>query len=65
MAAISYIAGYVGNMVLKQTLCSQCCQALEAKNHHAESSLLQLKDRGGLFKPTQSVIKVCAESEFQ
>ena len=57
MAAISYIAGYVGKMVLKQTLCSQCCQALEAKNHHAESSLLQLKDRGGLFKPTSRFVQ--------
>ena len=63
VAAISYIAGYVGKMVLKQIMCGLCCDALGARDHHAESRFLRLKDRGGLFKPTQSVIKVCEETE--
>ena len=28
-----------------------------------ETEFLQLKDRGGLFKPSKSVIKVCEEAE--
>ena len=63
VAAISYIAGYVAKMAIKKILCEKCCQALGAKNHQAESRFLKLKDRGGLFKPTQSVMKVCEETE--
>lgn len=53
-AAISYIAGFVAKLVEKQLLCMQSCNALGSKN---------LKDRERLFKPTQSVIKVCEERE--
>ena len=63
VAAISYIAGFVGKMALKQIMCGLCCDALGARNHHAESNFLRFKDRGGLFKPTQSVIRVCVETE--
>lgn len=62
-AAISYIAGYVANMAAKQTLCSQCCEALGSRTFAARSAFLKLKDMGGLFKPTQSVIKICEETE--
>ena len=62
-ASISYIAGYVARSVEKKTLCMPCCQALGSATHKPESSFLQLKDRGGLFKPTESVITVCEESE--
>ncbi|CAL4085223.1 unnamed protein product, partial [Meganyctiphanes norvegica] len=40
-----------------------CCQALGSKDHTHESDFLKFKDRGGLFKPTQSVIKICQETE--
>ena len=62
-AAISYIAGYVAKMVVKQTLCTQCCTALGSTKSTTMSSFLKKKDRGGLFKPTQSVITVCEETE--
>jgi len=62
-AAISYIAGYAADMVKRQLLCSDCCHALGSTDHTAESKFLALKDRGSLFKPTQSVIKVCEEAE--
>ena len=63
VAAISYIAGYVGKMEHKQITCSLCCHALGARDHHVESRFLRFKDRG-LFKPTQSAIKVCEEKEW-
>lgn len=62
-AAISYIAGYVAKMVIKKTLCSRCCEALGSRIQAATSSFLRLKDRGGLFKPTQSVVKICEKTE--
>ena len=50
-------------MTEKKTLCMQCCQALGSPTHKPESSFLQLKDRGGLFKPSKSVISICQETE--
>ena len=63
-AAISYIAGYVVRMVEKKITCSTCCEALGSKDHQAESSFLSLKDKGGLVKPTKSVINVCIATEL-
>ena len=62
-AAISYIAGYVVKMANKQLYCMQCANALGSKSHPAYSDFMAMKDRGGLFKPTTSVIKVCEETE--
>ena len=39
-----------------------CCIAPGSVNHQAESIFLKLKDRGSLFKPTQSVITICEET---
>ena len=62
-ASISYIAGYVARMAEKKTLCMPCCKALGSAKHQPESTFLKLKDRGNLFKPKQSVITVCEETE--
>jgi CRISPR/Cas system-associated protein endoribonuclease Cas2 len=50
-------------MTEKKTYCMPCCQALGSSAHKLESSFLLLKDRGSLFKPTESVITVCEETE--
>ena len=62
-AAISYISGYVARMAEKQLICMHCCQALGSRFHAATSKFLAFKDKGGLFKPTQSVIKLREETE--
>ena len=62
-ASISYIAGYVAKMTKKQILCVSCCEALGSTSHKTESKFLKLKDRGGLFKPSRSLITVCEETE--
>ena len=62
-ASISYIAGYVAKMAENRLLCIDCCKSLGSRKHSHESAFLKFKDRGGLFKPTKSVIKVCEESE--
>ena len=61
--AISYIAGSVGRMTATKNLCKICCDALGSPQHMAHSVFLMNKDRGGLFKPTQSVISICLETE--
>ena len=60
---ISYIAGYVIKMAVKQIHCVDCCQSLGSKKHISLSKFLEAKDRGGLLKPTEGVIKVCEETE--
>ena len=50
-------------MAEKKILCMPCCKALGSVNHQADSIFLKLKDRGSLFKPTQSVITICEETE--
>ena len=64
-AAISYIAGYVVNMVEKIIICSQCLSALKAHNQipTEASDFVQFKRRGGLTIPYQSVRKICEETE--
>ncbi len=62
-AAISYIAGYVSQMVAKKTLCQICWEALGSRQNSPESSFVALKDRGRLIKPTSDVIKICEETE--
>ena len=62
-AAISYIAGYVAQMVQKKTTCCVCHEAVGSREHRCESAFLTLKDRGNLFKPAASVISVCTETE--
>ena len=62
-SAISYIAGYVAKMVEKQLVCIRCCKAIGSIEYCHESTFLSFKDRGGLFKPSISVIKVCEMTE--
>ena len=57
------LKGYVAKMAEKKILCMPCCKALGSVNHQAESIFLKLKDRGSLFKPTQSVITISQETE--
>ena len=62
-AAISYIGGFVAKTVEKKLPCRECCNVLGSRNNTTSSQFLQLKDRGNLYKPSQSVITVCKETE--
>lgn len=62
-AAITYIAGYVAKMAKKQTTCFTCSLALGSQKMIAQPSFLTFKDRGGLMKPSESVIRVCSDTE--
>eukprot|EP00794_Sanderia_malayensis_P001025 gene1025-347_t len=50
-------------MAEMQLLCKECSNALGSKTHTAQSKFIAFKDRGGLFKPTANVVKVCEEAE--
>ena len=51
-AAISYIAGYVVQMVKKKVTCSTYCEALSSTQYQPECKFIALKGRGKLVKPT-------------
>lgn len=62
-ATVSYIAGFAGKLTAKHSWCKECCDALGSTQHKAHSVFLETKDRGGLFKPSESVIAICEETE--
>ena len=62
-AAVSYIAGFAARMSKRRLACQVCIDALGSTTHPSLTSFLSLKDKGGLFKPTVDVIKICEEVE--
>ena len=62
-AAISYIAGYAARMAIKKLVCEICIAALGSVTNDSFTPFLAFKDKGGLFKPSISVIRVCEEAE--
>lgn len=61
--AIGYIAGYVVRMTIKRIICSECQETLTSGNMNAGGDLLKRKNRGGLVKPSNDVLKVCKSTE--
>ena len=62
-AVLHYIAGYVVRMVKKRITCPVCVEALEAGTDATLHHLLGQKNRGGLVKPSESVVLGCQETE--
>ena len=65
-AVVGYIAGYVVKMVKARIHCEECCTALAfdaCKDDLVAHSLISMKDRGRLIKPSESVVIVCRETE--
>ena len=62
---IAYISGSAGKITARNLWCKECCDALGSKQHIAHSLFIEQKDRGGLFKPSVSVIKICEETEVR
>lgn len=60
-AAINYIAGYVVKMMQRTLKCMACSNALTTSRYI--HPLTKLKDRGGLLKPSESVVSICLETE--
>ncbi len=67
-AVVTYIAGYVVNMVTRTIKCPFCEAALHAKASDLRSStysLISFKTRGGLIYPSPSVVHLCRLAEKQ
>jgi len=65
MAVVTYIAGYVVNMVLKKIICEFCRISLTCDNAGGTIGglFMKLKSRGGLRNASESVIVVCEATE--
>lgn len=58
---IQHIAGFVVRQLIKIINCSVCCSALEDRYMH--HTLIDIKTRGGLKKPSIDVINICKIAE--
>ena len=63
-AIVPYIAGHVGRSVAREVECGLSCGALGSTKNATDSSFLKLKDKGGLFKPSKDVVKICEKIEI-
>ena len=63
--AVTYIAGSAARITTRSLWCKECCEALGSTNHEPHSEFLRKIDRGGLFKPSLSVIRICQETEIR
>ena len=64
-AVLPYVAGSAGKLTAKTCHCPTCCEALGSKRHQSTSTFITLKDMGGLFKPSKSVIDICKLAELK
>ncbi len=65
-AVVTYIAGFVVRMVKRKISCPRCTAALTADvtvNGGIGEQFLKLKNRGGLVRASDCVIKVCQATE--
>ena len=62
---IAYISGFAAKTTAKHLMCKECCDALGSQQHISQSRFISAKDKGGLFKPSVSVIKICEEAEIK
>ncbi|GFO13259.1 THAP domain containing 9 [Plakobranchus ocellatus] len=65
-SAVGYISGFAIRIVERKLKCPSCKVALQVKavdGSQPSHRLILQKDRGGLIKPSQSVIDICVHSE--
>ena len=60
---IPYIAGYAAKMTAKVAKCNTCVASLGSKAEATASTFLKMKDKGGLMKPSASVVHICEVAE--
>jgi len=58
-----YIAGFVAMKLERKIACDTCKNSLTSTTTTHESKLAEIKDRGGLKKPSKCLQTVCIESE--
>ena len=66
-SAICYVAGYVGKLLSKSIFCFECNKALGSTKGTSPDNFINLKEfvPGSLFKPSNSLIRVCEETHVR
>ena len=64
-AVLPYVAGSAAKSTARFTICPTCCEALGSRTEESNSPFLKFRDRGGLFKPTESVVLICKLTELK
>ena len=59
-----YIAGFVVRKVAKSLSCEICCQAVLVQRQLIQLKLVDLKDKGGLVRASDDVLKICETAEL-
>jgi len=60
---IEYISGFVVRKIIKKMSCSICVMAMIEKHVEVGLELIQVKNRGGLMKPSYDIIVLCKAAE--
>ena len=58
-----YLAGFVMRQVIKLLKCEVCCSVLAKQNKNQAFKLVNVKDKGGLVRVSDDILKVCETTE--
>lgn len=62
---VGYMAGFVARKVHKKMCCDDCDSKLFADDGNpCPNDLINLRDRGGLVRPSKPVIRICQQTEI-
>lgn len=60
---VEYIAGFVVRKIVNKMSCLNCVTAITESNDENAFSLIRVKSRGGLIKPSRDVVVLCKTAE--
>jgi len=60
---VEYIAGFVVRKIVNKMSCLNCVTAITENNDENAFSLIRVKSRGGLIKPSRDVLVLCKTAE--
>ena len=61
MTQFKHLAGWAAKKTAKHSWCNECSDSLGSQQHKAHSTFFEMKDRGWLFEPTESVIAILVD----
>lgn len=59
-----YIAGFVMRKAIKLLKCETCCSVLSKPNSNRLFKLVNIKDKGGLIRVSEDILRVCETTEI-
>lgn len=60
---VTYISGYVQRQLLENMECTECCEAVLSDAIIENCQLIELKNIGGLIKPSTVIKQICISAE--